>query len=210
MWHEHFIAFDTETSGLDGSARILELAVVEFRKGEVVDVFESCFLPPDFDFDDPKVQGALQINGLTREKLAGAPTFERAWDDLWEVMKECRVWVAHNTPFDLRMLRYELGRMKRELEVPEFLLDTKALDQRINPGRDGRRLSDVTRRWGVQMEDAHHAQVDAAACGLVLAEMIKAGKLPIDDEGMLRWMGSPSTPIRPHTWAAGQAFRRQA
>lgn len=173
---DHFVAFDTETTGLGPDARILEVAVAHYYRGVFLRGW-STFIEPDesvgkVDWESHGVKKALEINHITRDQLKGYPSFNGIMVRLFDELG-AHVWVAHNAPFDLRMLKQELVRLKeRPPTRPEVCLCTKALDQQLSPGVSGFSLATVTKRWGVTPEGAHRALVDARACGDVLLRMI--------------------------------------
>lgn len=176
----HYLSFDTETTGFDRSAKIIELSVIYFTSGEVVEEWSQLFWPGDIDWE--ATQGAFDINGLSREKLQGSPTFAECLGEVVTRLEGERVWVAHNTPFDIRMLQQEFGRLDMPMPEPKYALDTMMLDVACNRHERRRTLSFVAPRWGVKLDGAHRAAADSIACGEVLWAMLQSGKLPSDIE----------------------------
>lgn len=90
-----------ETSGLrPGRDRVLSLAVVTLdghgrRTGEF-----STLLDPGCD------PGPVHVHGLTRARLAGAPTFEEIAPRVGALLSG-RVLVAHNAQFDYDFLAHD-------------------------------------------------------------------------------------------------------
>jgi DNA polymerase-3 subunit epsilon len=86
--------------------------------------------------------GPVHVHGLTRERLAGAPSFEQIAPELLGML-EGRILVALNAAFDHRFLAAEIERagLKR-LPVPDHKLPTLA------------------GYWGVPQERAHDAARD--------------------------------------------------
>ncbi len=183
MWADEYVAIDTETSGVGTSARILEVAVVTFSKGEPVREWSRLLCPPDVDWTSPKVQEALAVNKLTYDELHGKPTFEEVLPDLL-VELSCPVWAAHNMDFDLRMLTQELQRLSRPALSPQLLVCTLGLASRLNTSGGKNKLQDVAARFGVTQNGAHRAAADARVAGLILSAMFKQGHLPSDDGRM--------------------------
>jgi DNA polymerase-3 subunit epsilon len=175
----HYLAFDTETTGVRSNAQIVELAVVFFTNGEVVETWDSLFWPEGADFDDPDVRKALEVNGVTPEDLEGKPTFSESLPDIKRALDGEQIWVAHNTPFDLRMLGYEFERAGVEMPKPGYAFDTMMLDRALDKYRKGKRtMEKVAEVWDVELVDAHRARVDATACGKVFWAMTQSGRLP--------------------------------
>ena len=73
MDYRHFCCFDFETGGTDTSkCEILQIGACILNRNslKIVDKFETLMKPEDFDAVE---DGALRVNGLTREQLADAP-----------------------------------------------------------------------------------------------------------------------------------------
>ena len=186
-WHRSFVAFDTETTGLGSSARVLEIGAVTFEDGEVVHEWSQLLWPEGVNWDDPNVQSALAVNQLTREVLVGKPSFEDILPDLMVELAN-PVLVAHNATFDLRMLGQELARVvlpaPTSLLDPDLLICTRNLSAHLSVPVSNK-LKDAAAYYRVSQESAHRATVDAKVCGQVLLEMWKTGSLPEDNEKML-------------------------
>jgi len=143
----------------------------------VVEEWSSLLWPGD-DIDWGGVQKAFDVNGLSRAKLEGKPMFKDIRGRVDDALAGERVWVAHNTPFDMKMLQQEYARAGRDMPVPDFALDTMMLDVHCNRYEKSRKLGDVTSRWGIRLDGAHRASADAVACGRVLHAMLESGRLP--------------------------------
>lgn len=183
MQVDGFLAFDTETTGLDASARILEVAVVVFENDEPIHEWSQLLCPENVDWNDEKVKSALEVNKLTPDMLRGRPTFEQVLPDLLLELSH-DIWVAHNAEFDIRMINQELARMQRPALTPPLVVCTKNLAAHLSPSAKGNRLYEVAARYNVPQEDAHRAAVDAATCGRVLAAMLREGRVPREDSGL--------------------------
>jgi DNA polymerase III subunit epsilon len=89
------IYLDTETTGLDDRAEIVEIAVLDH---DGAPLFESLVKPRY-----PIPADAARIHGISNAAVAGAPT----WGDLWpqiEPFLQGRTVGIFNADFDLRML----------------------------------------------------------------------------------------------------------
>lgn len=182
-WWNSWVVIDTETSGLDSTARVLEVAAVVFEQGVVVREWSALINPPGFDWDDPKIEKALAVNKLTRDVCAGKPSFAQILSDLLVELSH-DVIVGHNLEFDLRLLGQELALLGRPPVVPRLAICTKNLASSLNNTSTGNRLTDVACRYNVLQEGAHRAAADAITCGRILARMHAQGHLPTDDEEM--------------------------
>lgn len=183
MWTDGFVAFDTETTGLGSSARIVELACVTFERGVIAREWTQMFYPEDVDWGDPQVKKALEVNRIDPAELRDKPKFG---DVLGDILLELShsVWVAHNAVFDVKQIDQELQRLSRPALSLPFVICTKNLASRLNNSSAGNRLADVACRYGVMQEGAHRAAADAITCGRVLTRMAEQGLLPTEDEAM--------------------------
>ncbi|MFM9735163.1 exonuclease domain-containing protein [Streptomyces niveiscabiei] len=93
------LVLDTETTGLDDDARIVELAVLNSHREVLLDTL----LQPGVPVPD----SAADIHGITTEALVGAPTFSDILVQLAGLLigKRCLIY---NKWFDLARLRHEL------------------------------------------------------------------------------------------------------
>ena len=183
MWADGWVSIDTETTGLDGSARIVEVAAVTFEGGKPVREWSTLLFPEGVDWENKNVLKALEVNKLTLAELRGKPSFADILPDLLVELAH-PVLVAHNAEFDERMVNQELKRLGRESLKPQMLICTKNLANKLNGGRPGNRLEQVAQRFNIPQSDAHRAVVDARVCGLILAEMHRQALLPTNDEAM--------------------------
>ena len=116
----------------------------------------------------PLSPGAARVNGLSDAELADAPPFEAIAPLLLRKL-EGAVIVAHNAPFDLGFLRYELRRAGHE---PAALpaLDTLMLARRWYDFRSNA-LGAVARELGVPTSGLHRAAADVAATWGIFSRM---------------------------------------
>lgn len=177
-----YVAFDTETTGFGADARILEIALVVFKDGEVVEQWETLLSPEGVDWEDNGVKRALEVNKIDQKSLQGQPRFEDIFHRLAIHFRSANVWVAHNASFDIKMLAQEYQRMKGEpfpLQ-PQLQLCTMLLSNQVHSHEKGHKLGDVASRWGVVPDGAHRAASDAITCGRILHSMRTRKALPTD------------------------------
>lgn len=199
-----FVSFDCETTGLSETARVIELGLVLFDgDGRVVDRFSSLINPgPGFNWDDPGVKKALEVNGLTVSQIVGcnpvineqgvddgfptAPSFGEVWERIPAAYWQAGCWVAHNAQFDVKMLMRECSLLGVAFEPPPVFC-SQMLEAFLCPEVKGWKLVEVAGRRGIEFEgDAHRADVDAKVCGDIFMQMID--QLPDDIEGAVSQM----------------------
>ena len=96
---QEFVVIDTETTGLYKNDRIIEIACVVFNREGILEEW-STLVNPSRDV------GKTDLHGLTPSMLSLAPSFDQLGDDVARILNG-RVLIAHNFPFDSRMLNQE-------------------------------------------------------------------------------------------------------
>lgn len=151
---------DTETTGLDGRAEIVEIAIMD-TTGALC--HEALTMPTC-----PIPREATDIHGLTRAALQreGARPWPEIHADVMAILRRAKIILAWNAPFDSRLIRQTAA--VHGLTVPDLpWLDLLADYRIIRPG--GRhRLTDAAACEGAEAGTAHRALGD---CRTVLAVM---------------------------------------
>lgn len=156
-----FISLDTETTGFGKKDRVLEIGAVRFdpKTGACFEHIHQYINP---EMDVPAEVSA--IHGLTNDFLQDKPTFSQVWPELRDFLGDDSVVVAHNAPFDVRMLDGELirlGEPRLFSEIAEQVQDTLAISRRL-PFLGGNSLDVLCRRYGVSLanRELHGALID--------------------------------------------------
>jgi len=152
-----FVALDLETTGLQPSARMIEIAAVHFsRTGEPIARFGSLCNP---GCRVPRL--ISRLTGITPAMVAAAPDVEHVLRAFLAWLPKTATLVAHNAPFDRRMLEGECGRIAVEPLTSREWLDTLPLARRHLPLADYR-LPAIARSFGWDQElPMHRAAADA-------------------------------------------------
>jgi DNA polymerase-3 subunit epsilon len=157
-----FVAFDIETTGLAPVAdRIVEIGAVKFRNRQVVDTFQELV--------DPKMPispGAFAVNGITDEMLMGKPAIEHVLPRFISFLGEA-VPVAHNAPFDVGFLFYDISRLDLEA-ADEPILDTCAIPKKVFSYLYSYSLESLATNLQIKSRRLHRALADAKACMEIL------------------------------------------
>ncbi len=147
---ERFVVVDCETTGVYPSDRVVELAIVTLGlDGQILDVYDT-LVNPQQDVSATHIPAAHN-----RRDGCGAPTFGGrgvAGDVATRLHGGC--FIAHNVPFDARMLASEFARLGEELFI-ERGIDTYV--------ESGCRLADACAQNNIDLSGAHRALVDAQA-----------------------------------------------
>lgn len=164
------VVLDTETTGLEVEQRhrVIEIGCVEIFNRRLTGRTYHQYLNPERDIDE----GAQQVHGLTREKLAKEPTFAQVHPQFLEFIRDAEL-VIHNAPFDIAFLNAELARIELARKVDELckVLDTLVLARQMHPGQRNN-LDALCKRYSVDNShrDYHGALLDAR----ILAEVYLA------------------------------------
>ena len=163
----HFV--DTETSGSSpASSRVIELATVSLRHGEVVGRFETLI-----DAGVPVPSWITRLTGITAKMLVGAPTPLDAYAG-WEAYLATTgpgAFVAHNAPFDWGFLTHEYRRLDRPwpFQQPHC---TVRLARKCLPHLRSRSLASLIQHYDIDVSARHRALADAEATAVVFNHLI--------------------------------------
>jgi len=157
---------DTETTGVDASAEIVEIAVIN-NDGELV--YESLIRPKV-----PITPKLTALHGISNEMVADAPQFGEIYNDLCSKL-DGRLIIAYGADFDARMIRQTCE-----------LYDLKGLSCRWgcamqmyqnHIGREKRiKLSDAAEQCRVSpFGNAHRARADAETMRRIVSAVAGAG-----------------------------------
>lgn len=153
------IVLDTETTGLDpkDGDRIVEVACLELVDRVWTGAKFQEYIWPDRDMPDE----AFRVHGISIESLEGKPRFEAIADSLLAFIDGAPV-VAHNAPFDMKFLNWELQNCDRPLLPMDKVVDTLAIARKRFPGA-GNSLDALCRRFEVDNTDRtlHGALIDS-------------------------------------------------
>lgn len=170
-----FVAFDTETTGLDPRAgRVVELAGVKFTLADgIVDSFQSLIDP-----GMPIPLDVIRVHGITDDEVRGWPDASIVLAQFFRFLDGPEtVLVAHNAPFDLGFLGHEMAR--HGLTPPENLvLDTLTLARRYHPKLVNHQLGTVARFLDVQIEMQHRAFADSLLVRGILTHLFRDNLSP--------------------------------
>jgi DNA polymerase-3 subunit epsilon len=155
------IVLDTETTGLDplDGHRIIEIGCVELLNRRLSGNDYHQFLQPDREID----VGAIEVHGITNERLANEPRFNDVSADLIEYLRGAEL-IIHNAPFDVGFLDAELERNGNQERIHDIckVTDTLTMARKMHPGQRNT-LDALCKRYEVDnsQRDLHGALLDA-------------------------------------------------
>ena len=160
-----FVALDTETNGLSGaSCELTEVGAVLVGGGELHDRWSSLV-----HTNLPLGRGIQRFTGITQADIDGAPEPEVALGELARWL-EGRVLVAHNAPFDTRVLKQAFERCGLDWPEPPALC-TAQLARRLMPLQKGRKLAVLADALGIEVDGVHRALLDAETCARIFCAL---------------------------------------
>ena len=160
-----FMVVDTETNGLAGDdCELTEVGAVLVGGGELHDRFSSLCRT-----SAPLRRGIQRLTGITQAMVDDAPSLEDVLPPLNELLKG-RVLVAHNAPFDRRVLRQAFGRIGLEWPDPPVIC-TAAMARSMLPLQRRRGLGVLADALGIEVHTVHRALADAETCARVLCAL---------------------------------------
>ena len=141
-----FIAFDTETTGLDpASGRIVEIGAVKFDRCGVIARYNVLINP-----EMPMPEEAGKVNGITDAMLKDKPLIADVFPDFFDFIGT-GVLVAHNA---------RIGKSP----LANKAVDTRIFAKEVFPGLSSYALQDLAVQFGITALEAHRAEDDARVC----------------------------------------------
>lgn len=124
------LVFDTETTGLSNDDKIVEFSLIELIDGIKTGRRMHKFLNPGIKIS----KKAVEIHGITNEKLVDAPPFKDIVEDMIRFIGNGTI-IAHNAKFDQRMLNNELNSLGWESYNDDRFIDTLDIARFLYPGQ---------------------------------------------------------------------------
>lgn len=143
------------TGGKPGTERIIEVAIFMFDGRRIVDQFITLVRP-----DVPIPPFVQKLTGIREQDVRTAPRFHEVAKRIVQ-MTEGAVFVAHNAPFDYRILREEFARLG--FDYQRVVLDTIPLAEKFLPGMPAYGLSTLCTELNIAHTRKHRADGDARA-----------------------------------------------
>lgn len=164
------VVLDTETTGLspEDGHRIIEIGCVEIVDRRLTGRRLHLYMNPEREID----QGALEVHGLTLDRLSDEPRFTEVAERIAEFVTDSELLI-HNAPFDLGFLDAEFRRLGRPrfASLAAGVVDTLALARELHPGRRNS-LDSLCERYAIS--NAHRTLHGALLDAELLADVYLA------------------------------------
>ncbi len=171
-----FVAFDTETTGVENSAEIVNIAAIVYTsEGREIGRISELVKPPA-DEDGNVSTGspeAVNVHGITPDMVKDASSFADLAPQIYETLQG-RTLVAHNINFDYPKVQRHLARSGHRMLSSGPMVDTLRLAKYHYPIPEGMKASEWPRtlkasceREGMPFDEAlaHGAEYDTEMCG---------------------------------------------
>jgi DNA polymerase III subunit epsilon len=155
MNSRRYVICDIEATGLDQDKDLIEIALITYQEGKLVDVYDTHINPLR-----PVSEFIQQLTSISQRELEVAPKFYEVADAI-RMRLEGAVFVSHNTDFDYQLLRQKYQQMGQELKLKTFC--TLKMTQTIIPGLKNYNLDALCNFFGIKIQDRHSALGDARA-----------------------------------------------
>ncbi|WP_110677686.1 DNA polymerase III subunit epsilon [Salinicola sp. RZ23] len=134
------IVMDTETTGIDPREghRIIEIGGIELINRRFTGRTYHQYINPERHIEAE----AIEIHGITNERVANEPVFAQIADELWAFMRGAQL-VIHNAPFDVGFFDHEFRLLEAARGGPVLgpvaehcsVLDTLKMARQMHPGQ---------------------------------------------------------------------------
>ena len=165
QFHQQFVAFDLETTGLSSKTdRIIEIGAVVMENGKEVDRFQA-FVNPGRKLD----RKIVELTGISDDMLVDALPIEEVLPQFIEFVGG-RVLVAHNSEFDTGFIRAECQR--QGIPYGFTSVDTLILSQNLLAHLGKFKLDVVADALSLPEFNHHRAADDAVTCGMIMSRLM--------------------------------------
>lgn len=164
---DRFIVFDTETPNYCND-RMSAIGISVVEHGQIVEEFYTLVNPETYfaPFN-------IRLTGITPEMVQNQPNFPQVWQKI-RPMLESGMPVAHNAPFDMKVLAKCLGAYGISWRPWCRYVCTVRFARAALPGMPNYKLNTLCQELGIGLNH-HNAGSDAHAAAEVLLRCLAAG-----------------------------------
>lgn len=155
-----FVCLDTETTGLEEDAEIIEIGMVKVIDGEIVEHYTQLIKPYH-----PIPDTIIQLTNIDNDMVAQQPH----WNDVESAVLDFigdYTLVAHNVSFDKNMLEHHIGRI-----LPNQWVDTHDMAKIFVPTLTSYKLISIASALEISGNGFHRALQDATITAQVLLKL---------------------------------------
>ena len=176
-----YVAFDTETTGLNPSEgdEIIQLGAVRILNNRLLhnETIDQLVNP-----QRAVPKSSVEIHGIDPDLLPSQPVITEVLPKFHAFVTDS-VLVAHNAAFDMRFLQLKEDAIRLHFDNP--VLDTLLLSSVVHPNLEGHSLDAIAERFNITIVGRHTALGDALVTAEVLLKLIPLleaqGIMTLDD-----------------------------
>lgn len=173
------IVFDTETTGFDPTTgdKLVEIGAVELINHVPTGKTYHQYINPEREVPEEVVK----VHGLTTEYLKDFPIFADVAQEWIDFVGDDGILVAHNAPFDMKFINYELQRLGYEEYKWDRVIDTLEIAKNKFPGQRNN-LDALCKRFNIDnsARTFHGALLDAQLLAEVYLELLGGAEPTMD------------------------------
>ena len=155
-----FVALDLETTGLNELAEIIEIGLVKFFNGNIIDEYQS-FLKPS----SPIPKEIEELTGITNEMVKDKASWSLIEAEVLDFIGD-NFLVAHNASFDAGFINKVTDKLLDKLWIDTYNLSKIAL-----PTLSNYKLVDMAQHFNFKEFEHHRAVNDASISGNILLKL---------------------------------------
>jgi len=163
-----YVAFDTETTGLNPSEgdEIIQLGAVRIVNGRLLhnESIDQLVNP-----QRPVPESSVRVHGIDPALLPSQPLITEVLPNFHTFAADA-VLVAHNAAFDMRFLQLKETQLGLTFDQP--VLDTLLLSSVVHPNQAGHSLDAIAERFNIRIVGRHTALGDALVTAEILLKLI--------------------------------------
>jgi DNA polymerase-3 subunit alpha (Gram-positive type) len=162
-----YVVFDIETTGLSvQSHKIIEVAAIRMKDGQLLDRFESFVNPHE------KIPENIQrLTNITDDMVADAPELQPVLEQFKAFIGDA-ILVAHNANFDMGFMKENFKRLGLG-SISNPVLDTLEFARMMYPSMKNHRLNTLADKFKVALDNHHRAIDDTIALTHILIALLK-------------------------------------
>ncbi|MBG9210474.1 MULTISPECIES: 3'-5' exonuclease [Mammaliicoccus] len=160
---DSFIVLDFETTGLKyNENEIIQCGIIEYEDGKIISEYNEYFKP-----SKPISKRIEKITGISNEFLEDKPSLGKdKLEELYNIIRR-RTIVAHNAPFDMKFLLYQLQINNIEYEKLR-VIDTLTFSRKLIRETPNHKLQTLKEHFNLDDAESHNAINDCRATGNLL------------------------------------------
>src|SRR5699024_3404959 len=170
-----FAVVDLETTGNSANKgdRIIEIAIVIYQDGQIIKQYSQLVNP-----NQHISRFISYLTGITNDMVSGQPVFSEIAHEIYQYFEDT-YFVAHNVPFDLGFLNYELKQAGLP-PITQPVIDTVELSRILLPQAPSFKLGHLADWLNMTHDDPHRALSDARVTTKLLDYLLaKLKALPL-------------------------------